>query len=140
VQADRIDGFAICGPPASGGTGSCPQGTVMDTWSVAAPPIVGVWDSPAPGNGLRIGAEPNPARGSLTIRVESDAAGEQALDVLDLSGRLVRRLSSGWQEGGARRVRWDGRDLSGHPVPAGVYQVVLLAGDRSAQARVTLLR
>ena len=36
VQADRIDGFAICGP-ASPGAEACPQGSVIDTWSIVAP-------------------------------------------------------------------------------------------------------
>ena len=140
VQADRIDGYVICGPPASGGAGPCPQGTVMDTWTVEAPPIVAVGDPPGLGPGVRLGAEPNPARGSVAIRVEADAAGDHQLDVLDLSGRRVRRLASGWQAGGAWRVRWDGTNDDGHPVPAGIYQVVLDAGPKRAHTRVTLLR
>jgi hypothetical protein len=140
VQEDRIDGYAICGPPASGAIGTCPQGTVMDTWSVIAAPIVAVGDPPVAAAGLRLGAEPNPARGSLTIRIEAEPGGDHVLEVLDLSGRLVRRLSSGPLEGGARRVRWDGTDESGRAVAAGIYQVLLLAGARSAQTRVAILR
>ena len=36
VQADRIDGYAICGPEASGATGSCVQGSVIDSWSIVS--------------------------------------------------------------------------------------------------------
>lgn len=38
VQADRIDGYAICGPPGSGSSDSCGQGSVIDHWSVVASP------------------------------------------------------------------------------------------------------
>ena len=34
VQADRIDGYAICGPEGSKHTDSCEPGAVIDTWSI----------------------------------------------------------------------------------------------------------
>jgi flagellar hook capping protein FlgD len=89
--------------------------------------------------GLRLLAEPNPSRGAITFAVESDASGAQVLEVHDVAGRMVRRLSSGWQEGGARRVAWDGTDASGGRLPAGIYLVTLRAGSRSAHVRVALI-
>jgi hypothetical protein len=35
VQADRIDGYAICGPEGAGGSG-CVTGSVFDTWSIVS--------------------------------------------------------------------------------------------------------
>ena len=89
--------------------------------------------------GLRVRAEPNPARGAVSLSVEAGAAGEQELRVLDVQGRTVRELSSGWYAGGARRVEWDGRDARGARAPAGVYLVTLRAGTRRTQTRITLL-
>jgi hypothetical protein len=37
VQADRIDGYAICGPPHAKDSAACEPGAVIDTWSVRAP-------------------------------------------------------------------------------------------------------
>jgi len=139
VQADRIDGYAICGPAGFGNDDVCAQGSVIDTWSIVAS-TVDVGDPPRSAIGLRLRAEPNPARGSLALVVEAGASGEQSVAVLDLSGRLVRRLSSGWREGGVRRVLWDGADDAGAPAPTGVYLVMLRSGTRSTQTRVTLLR
>ncbi len=91
-------------------------------------------------SGLHLRAEPNPAHGPVALAVETDASGEQSLEVLDISGRLVRRLSSGWQERGVRRVWWDGTDAAGARVPAGIYRVTLRLRNRSAETRVALLK
>jgi hypothetical protein len=140
VQEDRIDGYVICGPDGSGSTVSCDQGTIIDSWTVLAWDLVGVPLPALSAFRLRVSAEPNPAHGSVALRVESDAAGERVLEVFDLSGRLVRRLSSGWEEGGARSVRWDGTNASGRRVPAGVYVARLQSGGKSVQTRIAMLR
>ena len=45
------------------------------------------------------------------------------VEVYDLSGRLVRRLSADSQEAGRHRVTWTGRDGSGGLTPPGIYLV-----------------
>ncbi len=89
--------------------------------------------------GIHLRAEPNPSRGAVSFAVESDASGAQVLEVHDVAGRMVRRLSSGWQERGMRRVVWDGTDAMGSRVPSGVYLVTLRVGERSTRARVALI-
>ena len=64
----------------------------------------------------------------------------QSLDVLDLSGRLVRHLDGAWHESGARRLTWDGTDAAGGRLPAGVYLARLRAAGASLQTRVVLIR
>ncbi len=140
VQRARIDGYVICGPDGSGSTDSCAQGTVIDSWTVLAPTLVGVPDKSAQTSVLRVTARPNPARGPVALRADAPAPGEQVLEVLDLSGRLVRRLLSGWQETGSQAVLWDGNDASGVRAPAGIYTVRLRSGDRSAETRIAILR
>lgn len=100
---------------------------------------VDVGETPLPVAGLRLRAEPNPSSGAVSFAIESDASGAQVLEVHDVAGRMVRRVSSGWQESGARRVVWDGTDSSGVRVRAGVYLVTLRVGGRSTRARVALL-
>ena len=140
VQEDRIDGYAICGPDGSGSTDSCVEGSVIDSFTVLTPQLVSVPRGVAPAAGLRVSAEPNPGRGWLALRVETDAPGERVLEVLDATGRRVRRMPNVWQEGGARRVFWDGSNDAGRRVPPGIYLVRLRFGNRTAETRVTLLR
>jgi hypothetical protein len=96
--------------------------------------------APAPLPGLRLRAEPNPARGTVEFAVETDVPGEQIVEVHDVSGRLVRRWSDSGQAGGVRRLRWDGTDAAGARAPAGIYLVTARSGDRFARTRVTLLK
>lgn len=95
--------------------------------------------TPPPPASVRLRAEPNPSRGAVSFAVESDASGAQVLEVHDVAGRMVRRLSSGWQESGARRVVWDGTDTMGSRVRAGVYLVTLRVASRSTRTRVALM-
>ena len=140
VQEDRIDGYAVCGPDGAGSNVSCEAGSVLDAWSILSPALVDVGDPVVPRSGLRVRAEPNPARGSVALRIEADAAGEQSIDILDLSGRRVRHIGDGWYPAGARHAPWDGADAAGLPAPAGIYLVRIRAGVQSATVRVALIR
>jgi hypothetical protein len=101
--------------------------------------LLGVGPGGTAETALKLRAEPNPSPGAVMLTVESAAAGEQRLDVLDVQGRLVRRLGGGWHDRGTRQVSWDGRDASGARAPSGVYIIRLQAGGRVVRAHVTLL-
>jgi glucose/arabinose dehydrogenase len=58
---------------------------------------------------------PNPFTGTVTF-APSDGEAVRSIEVMDVTGRLVRRL-----EGSAGPWVWDGRDGAGQPVPAGIY-------------------
>ena len=77
---------------------------------------------------------PNPIRSSATVSF--DAAGEAALLVYDMTGRLVRRLPP--ESGG--KIRWDTRDALGTPVPAGAYLLELRSGGTREIGKVVVLR
>ena len=96
-------------------------------------------DPPTSARGLRVSATPNPSRGVVTLALETEGSGEQEVTVHDVSGRLVRVLSRGWQAAGARQLVWDGLDGTGSHAAPGVYLVMLRAGNRRTQSRVTLL-
>ena len=125
--------------PEGSCSGSCPQGSLMDSFTIESETVDVPGEAPGIGARLRLSAESNPSRGCVALRVETDGAGVASLEVHDTAGRLVRLLSSGWHEGGARRVVWDGMDARGRTVPAGIYLVTLKSGSRSAPIRVTLL-
>jgi hypothetical protein len=81
---------------------------------------------------------PNPSFGETATLSYALAPGEPAtLDVVDLKGRMVRRLWAGTGSGGAQTVLWDGLDDRGARVPSGVYfaRLVGIAG-RTAQQKL----
>ena len=71
--------------------------------------------------GMRpVQASPNPARAEVTIRFSTATAGPVAIEVFDLSGRLVRSASEAAYDPGEHAWQWDGRDQTGTPVRAGL--------------------
>jgi len=39
IQANRIDGYAVCGPAGAGNGDNCTQGTIVDQWSIVSGPV-----------------------------------------------------------------------------------------------------
>jgi ligand-binding sensor domain-containing protein len=82
-------------------------------------------------NPVRVGPEEN-----AEVFIEGLVEATE-LRIVTLDGRLVARFAT---RGG--RVRWDGRDLQGRPVPSGVYLVVAVGqgGEGTAYGKIALLR
>jgi hypothetical protein len=96
-----------------------------------------------------LGAWPNPAIESTVIRFDlapdSRAALDRpaprvVLDVVDVSGRLRRRLVDGPVWPGMHAVIWNGRDRADEPLPAGVYILRLISAGETRTSRVALIR
>ena len=90
---------------------------------------------------------PNPMRDGTTLTWSATHSGRGSLGIYAMSGRLVREMRVDWQgngDGSARSgesVRWDGRDGNGHPVPSGIYALLLRSEDgESARSTVTVRR
>jgi len=62
---------------------------------------------------MNLSAFPNPFNSSTTISYSLPSPGRYAIDVIDIQGRLVTRLSDGWKEAGSYREVWDGRNVCG---------------------------
>jgi hypothetical protein len=87
---------------------------------------------------LALSARPNPSKGAVRLEYAAPASAAVSLQVVDVSGRVVRQLLSG--AGSAGNVMWDGRDDGGGEVAAGVYFVRLKSGAAMRTERVTLIR
>jgi len=74
-----------------------------------------------------VGNAPNPFTSSTAIQFELATSGPVAIEILDVSGRLVRRVNLGQQGVGPGEWVWDGRDDSNHRVGSGVYYARLTA-------------
>lgn len=82
-------------------------------------------------NPLRVGPEED-----ATVFIEGLVEATE-LRIVTIDGRLVTRFAT---RGG--RVRWDGRDRYGRPVPSGVYLIVAVGqnGESTAYGKVAILR
>ena len=89
---------------------------------------------------MRVRAAPNPFTTGTQISFAVASAGRHQLVVVDLAGRVVRTLHSGWSAPGWHQASWDGRDASGQPAPLGIYFAVLGGAQGMVSHRVVLVR
>ncbi len=103
------------------------------------PYAMAVGDAPAAGTRLGV-SFPNPAGAATTIEYSLARAEAVELSIYDLGGRLVNRLIAAEQPAGGHSVRWNGHDLAGRPVPAGVYLYRLRTPDHSESRHIAVVR
>jgi len=83
---------------------------------------------------------PNPFNPSTEIRYTVSSAGDGALQVFDLQGKLVRTLQQGRFAAGNGSVVWNGRDDHGQQVSSGVYVYRLSVGGHTQNHRMVMLK
>jgi hypothetical protein len=86
-----------------------------------------------------VGVRPNPSGVGFMLGYYVGSEGNAEFEVLDISGRLVRRIKCSGVEG---EVLWDGRDERGKEVSAGVYFARFVLGGRETSQvyKLVLLR
>jgi len=89
-----------------------------------------------------ISAHPNPVtqQTQLSYAVPSEYTGWVTVDIVDVSGRVVRNLVGKGQRPGDYLVTWDGLDNQRCPVTDGVYFATMTAGSSLATTRVVVQR
>jgi hypothetical protein len=121
-------------------------GSVADAGGAlrGAPPALSCRNSPNPFSGATViefdvGGAPFPAgEGSSTAAGRPGIRAD--LDIFDVSGRLVRRLSAAWLVAGTFRIEWDGRDERGRGASSGIYFARLAAAGRTFNRKMILMR
>jgi flagellar hook assembly protein FlgD len=85
---------------------------------------------------------PNPFNGGTVVRIEMVHTGSAQLDIYDVRGRRVRRLSDDGRTlaPGLHEFPWDGRNNRGHYVSSGVYFVRLSAGGEVESGKLVLVK
>jgi|GEM_PF-4469678 len=86
------------------------------------------------------GTKPNPFNPRITLSFSVGRPGPVELNIYDLSGRCINRLISQAFEAGDFTHHWDGRDHTGHMMPAGVYLVRIKGGSTSDSKKITLVK
>lgn len=81
-----------------------------------------------------ISAWPNPARGSINIKLENPLRSETVISIYNLKGQLVNSLELSAKN--SFQVNWNSLDTNGKPSPAGVY---ILKG-AGTERKITVLR
>jgi hypothetical protein len=83
---------------------------------------------------------PNPARGPVRLSLAIPAASDVTVEIVDVHGRVVRRLHEGRAAGGPLAMVWDGRDQRGRSTVSGVYFAIARTPAGTARARIVRLR
>jgi hypothetical protein len=96
------------------------------------------WTEPTASGLARIW--PNPFVATTTIGYTLERAGPVRLELFDVTGRRVRTLFAGALRAGRWTHEWNGTDLAGRPLPAGVYFLRLETAGSTTTRRVTRLR
>jgi hypothetical protein len=133
--------------PAVGGASRCAISPTDERIYIAG--STGVWATslhptaagtmPAIGRGPC--AYPNPFNPTTTLTFSLRHSARVSLEVLDMQGRLVRRLLDGSiRPVGAQSVSWDGRSDLGRMLPSGLYLARLRAGSESSASKLLLLK
>lgn len=85
------------------------------------------------------GATPNPFNARTTISFDVPVGGGNvALEIYNVRGQLVRRLTSGFHDEGRQTVPWDGRDDRGRQMAGGTYYCRLNAEGFVESSKLTL--
>ncbi len=77
---------------------------------------------------------PNPFTGNVTIVWEQKNPEPVQLKVYNLKGQLIKQIFSGTKGSGEQSIAWDGADLHGKKVGAGIYFMRLQSG-KTTQTR-----
>jgi len=88
----------------------------------------------------RLATAPNPFGRATSISLTLARPSRVTVTVNDVSGRLVREITSRWLDAGAHTFRWDGMTDDGRPAAAGVYFCRAESDHGSATGKMVLLR
>jgi hypothetical protein len=89
---------------------------------------------------LRLSVGPNPSRGPLELRLETEAVGPSTIGIFDATGRRVRSLWRGELPAGTRAIAWDGSDDGGRQVGPGRYWARIATSRGTITRAITRLR
>ncbi len=115
------------------------QGPAPDVGAFELADPTGVAGEPVPA-AVSLRAWPNPANPQVTLSFALPQASRVVLDIVDLRGRLVRRLVAEEMVAGRIQRTWDGRDDTGRAVAAGTYLARLVSEGVHTSRKIAIVR
>jgi len=147
IALDSLGYLYSCGQIANSVTKFNSAGSIIRTYNVGAGPLsIAIMDNrtsideaiSVPQNFAFKSPYPNPFNSSVVIPFEGQTGAEAIIEIVDITGRLVRELSILPENSIRHNVIWNGADCDGYNVASGVY-CARLAGISPA-AKMVLLR
>lgn len=83
---------------------------------------------------------PNPFNNSTTFSFYLPAADHVLFEIVDVNGRIVKKLLDGKLAAGAHTLNWDGLDAGNNPLPSGVYFFSVRYKDNKNIRKFSLVR
>jgi flagellar hook assembly protein FlgD len=74
------------------------------------------------------------------MKISTSTSERVLLTIYDVTGRKVQTLVNEKLSPGVHNIIWDGKDVNGRKVAAGVYIINLMQGEFATSGRVTLVR
>jgi uncharacterized protein (DUF362 family) len=87
-----------------------------------------------------LSAYPNPFNSMVKFEFILPHSGKVDLNIVDITGRHVRTLYSGFMESGRAEVRWNGKNDAGQVVSSGMYVSVFAFDGQTLTQRVVLTK
>ena len=84
--------------------------------------------------GLR--AHPTPFRSSVAFDLDLPTSGAVQVDVLDVNGRIVKRIHDGSMDRGEHMFSWNGLTDTGARAPGGIYFAVARTPHKVAAQKI----
>jgi hypothetical protein len=83
---------------------------------------------------------PNPFNPITTIRYNLDKKNDVTIDIINISGQIIRTYHIASQTPGSHQIVWDGHTHSGQFVASGIYIYRLKAGELIKKKKMLLIR
>jgi uncharacterized protein (DUF362 family) len=113
----------------------------IDLVEIDASATAGVEDfQPGPGGTILLTTYPNPTHSVSNVRFSCPADGPVEMVIVDVQGRLVRRVAQARYSRGTHQLQWDGRDEGGRSVASGIYFCRADIAGRRHQRRIVVIR
>lgn len=112
-----------------------------DTATIDVVRVVSAPPTPAAPPAFNLGRPiPNPTEGAMSVRFDLPKANITEVFIVDVSGRRVSTLTTGFRAAGRYTVEWDGRDQTGYDTAPGVYFLRCQSGPFSATRKIVRIR
>jgi hypothetical protein len=83
---------------------------------------------------------PNPFNPETTIIFELESPGNIKINIYNVKGQLIRKLTEEYYTAGKHEIVWDGKDDKGNTVSSGIYFYRFTIKDRDEMRRILLIK